>query len=233
MAVLALTASLLVSVLLARTGAAVDLRLLTGWPSWLPLPPAAFGAGLLGALAFGQEFRYPALAPDQGSVPRRLGLLGAKLAVTAAVALLLALMAVALDAAMLRLLFGGSVVLRPAGWGTMLAGWVGLTLGCAWAGLLAAGLFRSTALGVVAVLAVPTVVVPVLGGVLSQPAARSLIGLPERLRSAAVVQWPAGLDQGVSAALRLMSQPIGWALALCLTGLLGAYVLTVFRGRPR
>ncbi|MEU1376696.1 ATP-binding cassette domain-containing protein [Streptomyces triculaminicus] len=232
-AVLALTASLLASVLLARTGAAADLRLLTGWPSWLPLPPAAFGAGLLGALAFGQEFRYPALAPDQGSVPRRLGLLGAKLAVTAAVALLLALTAVALDAAVLRLLFGGSVVLRPAGWVTMLAGWAGLTLGCAWAGLLAAGLFRSTALGVVAVLAVPTVVVPVLGGVLSQPAARSLIGLPERLRSAAVVQWPAGLDQGVSAALRLMSQPIGWALALCLTGLLGAYVLTVFRGRPR
>ncbi|GHG45031.1 ABC transporter ATP-binding protein [Streptomyces griseocarneus] len=232
-AAVALFASLLASVLLARTGAAADLRLLTGWPSWLPLPPAAFGAGLLGALAFGQEFRYPALAPDQGTVPRRLGLLGAKLAVTAAAALLLALTAIALDGAALRLLFGGSVALPPPGWITMLAGSAGLGLGCAWAGLLAAGLFRSTALGLVAVLAVPTVVVPVLGGVLSQPAARSLIGLPERLRSAAVVQWPAGLDQGVSAALRLMSQPIGWALALCLTGLLGAYVLTVFRGRPR
>ncbi|MFI9201722.1 ATP-binding cassette domain-containing protein [Streptomyces sp. NPDC053048] len=232
-AALALTAALLTSVLLARAGALPALRLLTGWPVWLPLPPAAFGAGLLGALAFGQEFRYPALAPDQGTVPRRLSLLGAKLAVTAAAALVLALASIALDAAVLRLLFGGSVTPLAVGWAATLAGGAGLTLGCAWAGLLAAGLFRSTALGLVAVLAVPTVVVPVLGGVLSRPAARSLIGLPERLRSAAVVQWPSGLDQGVSAALRLMSQPIGWALALCLAGLLGAYVLTVFRGRPR
>ncbi|MEU4209098.1 ATP-binding cassette domain-containing protein [Streptomyces sp. NPDC026206] len=229
----ALAAALVASVLLARTGASPALRLLTGWPAWLPLPPAAFGAGLLGALAFGQEFRYPALAPDQGTVPRRLGLLGAKLAVTAMAALLLALASIALDAAVVRLLFGRSVALFPDGWGTPLAGWAGLTLGCAWAGLLAAGLFRSTALGLVAVLAVPTLVVPVLGGLLSQPAARSLIGLPDRLRAAAVVQWPSGLDQGISAALRLMSQPIGWALALSLTGLLAAYVLTVFRGRPR
>ncbi|MEU5050540.1 ATP-binding cassette domain-containing protein [Streptomyces sp. NPDC021096] len=229
----ALAASLVASVLLARTGAPPALRLLTGWPVWLPLPPAAFAAGLLGALAFGQEFRYPALAPDQGTVPRRLGLLGAKLAVSAAAALLLALVSLALDGAVVRLLFGHSVALFPDGWVTALAGWTGLTLGCAWAGLLAAGLFRSTALGLVAVLAVPTLVVPVLGGLLSRPAARSLIGLPERLRSAAVVQWPSSLDQGISAALRLMSQPIGWALALALAGLLGAYVLTVFRGRPR
>ncbi|GHC53094.1 ATP-binding cassette domain-containing protein [Streptomyces cinnamoneus] len=229
----ALAASLVASVLLARTDASPSLRLLTGWPVWLPLPPAAFAAGLLGALAFGQEFRYPALAPDQGTVPRRLGLLGAKLVVTAGAALLLAVASAGLDAAVLRLLFGRSAVLLADGWGVPLVGWAGLVLGCAWAGLLAAGLFRSTALGLVAVLAVPTVVVPVLGGLLSRPAARSLIGLPERLRSAAVVQWPAGLDQGVSAALRLMSQPTGWALALALAGLLGAYVLTVFRGRPR
>ncbi|MEV5240643.1 ATP-binding cassette domain-containing protein [Streptomyces cinnamoneus] len=229
----ALAASLVASVLLARTDASPSLRLLTGWPVWLPLPPAAFAAGLLGALAFGQEFRYPALAPDQGTVPRRLGLLGAKLLVTAGAALLLAVASVGLDAAVLRLLFGRSAVLLADGWGVPLAGWAGLVLGCAWAGLLAAGLFRSTALGLVAVLAVPTVVVPVLGGLLSRPAARSLIGLPERLRSAAVVQWPAGLDQGIAAALRLMSQPTGWALALALAGLLGAYVLTVFRGRPR
>ncbi|MCC3776217.1 ATP-binding cassette domain-containing protein [Streptomyces sp. UNOB3_S3] len=229
----ALVVSVLASVLLARAGAAPASRLLTGWPLWLPLPPAAFAAGLLGALSFGQEFRYPALAPDQGTVPRRLGLLGAKLAVSAGTALLLALTALGLDAAALRTLFGATVPLLPGGWGAALVGWASLVLGCAWAGLLAAGLFRSTALGLVAVLAVPTLVVPVLGGALSRPEARSLIGLPERLRSAALVRWPSGLDQGIEAALRLMSQPIGWALALSLAGLLGAYVLTVIRGRPR
>ncbi|MFE0044881.1 ATP-binding cassette domain-containing protein [Streptomyces albireticuli] len=228
----ALLVSVLASVLLARTGSP-EPRLFTGWPTLLPLPPAAFGAGFLGALSFGQEFRYPALAPDQGTVPRRLGLLGAKLAVTAAAALLLALASVTLDAAAVGLLFG-DVTVGPSGELIVaLAGWAGLTLGCAWAGLLAAGLFRSTALGLVAVLAVPTLVVPVLGGLLAEPAARSLVGLPERLRSAAVVQWPSGMDQGVSAALRLVSQPVGWGLALSLTALLGAYVLTVFRGRPR
>ncbi|MBP2405581.1 putative ABC transporter ATP-binding protein YxlF [Streptomyces netropsis] len=228
-----LAASLVTSVLLARTSGTPALRLLTGWPALLPLPPAAFGAGLLGALAFGQEFRYPALAPDQGTVPRRLGLLAAKLAVTAMAALLLAFASLGLDAAALRLLFGDPAVVLPDDWALTLVGWAGLTLGCAWAGLLAAGVFRSTALGLVAVLAVPTLVMPVLGGVLTHPTARSLIGLPGRLRATALVQWPSGVDQALSAALRLMSQPVGWALALSFAVLLGAYVLTVFRGRPR
>ncbi|MFF7729149.1 ATP-binding cassette domain-containing protein [Streptomyces sp. NPDC008001] len=232
-AAVALVASLLVSVFLARAGSTPEPRVVTGWPALLPLPPAVFGAGLIGALAFGHEFRYPALAPDQGTVPRRLGLLFAKLAVTAVAAVLLALASLFLDAGALGLLFGNDVVSLPHDWAVMLAGWTALTLGCAWAGLLAAGLFRSTALGVVAVLAVPTLVVPVLGSVLAEPAARSLVGLPERLRSAAIVQWPSGVDRGVSAALRLVSQPVGWALALSLGALLGAYVLAVFRGRPR
>ncbi|MGW2365652.1 ATP-binding cassette domain-containing protein [Streptomyces sp. NPDC001667] len=227
-----LGASLLAAVLLARTGAP-EPRLFTGWPTLLPLPPAAFGAGFIGALSFGQEFRYPALAPDQGTVPRRLGLLGAKLAVTGAAAVILALVAVLLDAVVVRLLYGDDAVVAPAGWAVGLAGCACLALGCAWAGLLAGGLFRSTALGLVAVLAVPTLVMPLLGSVLAEPAARSLIGLPERLRAAAVVQWPSEMDTGLSAALQLVAQPVGWALALSLAGLLGAYVLTVFRGRPR
>ncbi|MGW1074519.1 ABC transporter ATP-binding protein [Streptomyces sp. NPDC002537] len=231
-AAVAFGVSLLASVLLARTGAP-DPRMFTGWPDLLPLPPAALGAGIIGALSFGQEFRYPALAPDQGTVPRRLGLLGAKLVVTGAAAVLLALLSVTLDAAAVWLLYGDDAAATPAGWGLGLAGCACLSLGCAWSGLLAAGLFRSTELGLVAVLAVPTLVMPVLGSALSEPAARSLIGLPERLRAAAVVQWPSEVDGGVSAALQLVSQPVGWALALSLTGLLGAYVLTVFRGRPR
>ncbi|WP_414167790.1 ATP-binding cassette domain-containing protein [Streptoverticillium reticulum] len=231
--VVALAASLAVSVLLARTGNPPALRLLTGWPLAFPLPPVAFGAGLLGALAFGQEFRYPALGPDQGAVPRRLGLLGAKMTVTAAAALFLALASVGVDAAVLRLLFGEPIATLPDDWGITLTGWAALSVGCAWAGLFAAGLFRSTGLGLLAVLAVPVFVVPVLSGLFAQPAVRSLTGLPERLRSTAVVQWPSGMDQGFTAVLRLMAQPVGWALALALAGLGGAYLLAVLRGRPR
>lgn len=231
-AAVAVAASLCAAVILARTGAPAGLRLFTGWPRWLPLPPAAIGAGLLGALAFGQEFRYPALAPDQGAVPRRVGLLSAKLVVTAVSALLLALVAMAVDALALRLLFGESTALLAGHW-TLFAGWSGLAVGCAWAGLLAAGLFRSTVLGLSVVLVVPALAVPLLGGVLARPSARTLAGLPERLRALATVRWPAGVEQGGATAMRLMAQPAGWALALSLTGLLGACVLTVLRGRAR
>ncbi|MEV4741320.1 ATP-binding cassette domain-containing protein [Streptomyces sp. NPDC049555] len=235
-AAVALAVSVAASLLLARTGAATVPRLLTGWPQWLPLPPAACAAGLLGANAFGQEFRYPALAPDQGTVPRRLGLLGAKLLVASVASLALALLVPTFDLAVVHLALGEfphPATLLTHGWGAALAGWIALVVGCGWAGLLAAGLFRSTALGLVSVLAVPAVVVPLLGALARRPAARSLMGLSERLRDAADARWPHELGQGVSAALHLVSQPVGWALTLSLSGLLAAYVLTVFRGRPR
>ncbi|MFC5723668.1 ATP-binding cassette domain-containing protein [Streptomyces gamaensis] len=229
-----LAVSLLASVLLVCTGGTPASRQLTGWPTFLPLPPAAFGAGVIGALAFGQEFRYPALAPDQGAVPRRLSLLGAKLLSTAVAAVLLALVSLVLDIAGLHLLYGNDATAAPGDWAALLVGWTGLALGCAWAGLLAAGLFRSTALGLLAVLVVPTLVVPFLDSVLVQPAAaRSSAGLPQRLHSTAVVRWPAAADGGAAEALRLVDRPGGLALALSLLALLGAYVMTVLRGRPR
>ncbi len=191
------------------------------------------GAGLLGALAFGQEFRYPVLSPDQGALPRRLGLLGAKLAVGAGAALLLALAVLALDGFVLRFLYGAEAVALPADWPALFAGWAGLVVGCAWAGLLAAGVFQSALMGLVAVLALPVVMVPVVRQVLANPSARSIIGLPDRLRSVTMMQWPTGVDHGMSALLRLLAHPVGWALALSLAVLLGAYALTGLRGRPR
>ncbi|MEV0259768.1 ATP-binding cassette domain-containing protein [Streptomyces sp. NPDC050617] len=231
-AAVSLAASLLASVLIARNGQPSALPLFAGWPDVFPLPPAAVGAGLLGALAFGQEFRYPALSPDQGALPRRLGLLGAKLAVSAATALLLALAVLVLDGFALRFLYGAGAAAIPAGWPALVVGWAGLVVGCAWAGLLAAGVFRSALMGLAAVLAMPVVMVPVVRQVLADPSARSIIGLPDRLRSVALMQWPAGVDQGMSAVLRLPAHPVGWALALLLAVLLCAYALTALRGRP-
>lgn len=59
-----LVASVALTLPLARTGNTPLPGLLAAWPSFLPLPPAALGAGLLGAFAFGDEYRYPALAAD-------------------------------------------------------------------------------------------------------------------------------------------------------------------------
>ncbi|MEU1074215.1 MULTISPECIES: ATP-binding cassette domain-containing protein [unclassified Streptomyces] len=229
----ALLSSVALAAVLGRTGHTPLPHLVAAWPRLLPLPPAALAAGILGALAFGEEYRYPALAADRGTVPRRLGLLLAKLVVSAGAALLLAVLTVALDAQALRLFYGRDVVRIPPDWPSLAASWAGLTVGCAWAGLLAAGIFRATAAGLAAVLAVPVAVVPLVQKALAAPQARSVAGLPARLREVAWLRWPRLLDDGLAAALHLLARPRGAALALSLTVLLCAYVVTGLRGRAR
>jgi ABC-type multidrug transport system ATPase subunit len=226
-----LAASVLISGLLARAGHTPQPRLLAAWPEQLPLPPAALGAGLLGSLAFGDEFRHPALAADRGTVPRRLGLLAAKLLVAGATALTLAVLAAGCDLALLGIVYGGELGRVPADWLPLGASWCGLVTGCAWAGVLAAGLFRSTSAGLAAVVAVPVLVVPLVQKALTGPSVRTAAGLAERLRGLALLQWPFGGERYLAVAARVIAQPVGGALALSLTALLCAYVITTLRGR--
>ncbi|MFC9613812.1 ATP-binding cassette domain-containing protein [Streptomyces sp. NPDC056938] len=228
-----LVASAIVAVLLARTGHTSQAHLLVAWPQELPLPPAALGAGLLGAFAFGDEFRHPALAADRGTVPRRLGLLCAKLVVAAAIAVSLAFLVVASDAVLLHLVYGEELTKVPADWLSTSASWLALVVGCAWAGVLAAGVFRSTTAGLAAVLAVPVLVVPLVQKALEGPSVRTAAGLPSRLRDLALVHWPFGAERFLAAGLRMIAQPVGSALMLSLTALLCAYLLTVLRPRAR
>ncbi|MEV5617910.1 ABC transporter ATP-binding protein [Streptomyces bacillaris] len=230
-AVLLVSAAL--SVLLARTGGTPLPRALAAWPEVLPLPPAALGAGILGALSFGDEFRYPALAAGRGTVPRRIGLLLAKLTVTAGFALLLAALAVVCGAQCLRLFYGPELITVPANAVALAASWAGLTVGCAWAGLLAAGVFRVTGAGIAAVLAVPVLVVPLVQKVFAAPSTRSVTGLPGRLRELAWWQLPQEADRWVLAVARMVAQPVGAALALSLSALVCAYLFTSLRGKVR
>ncbi|MFI7367571.1 ATP-binding cassette domain-containing protein [Streptomyces sp. NPDC050149] len=228
-----LIASAAVSVVLARSGRDPLPNVLVAWPSLLPLPPAALGAGLLGALSFGDEFRYPALAAGRGTVPRRLGLLLAKLAVSAGVALSLGLLVVLVSAESLRLVYGGDLVQVPTNVMSLAVSWSGLTVGCAWAGLLAAGIFRVTAAGVAAVLAVPVLMVPLIEAVPKAPTARSMSGLPGRLRELTWLQWPHEADGWVLALVKVVAHPVGTALTLSLSVLVCAYLFTSLRGRVR
>ncbi|MDQ0716680.1 ABC-type multidrug transport system ATPase subunit [Streptomyces luteogriseus] len=228
-----LAVSAMIAVVLARIGHTPQPRLLAAWPQELPLPPAALGAGLLGALAFGDEFRHPALAADRGTVPRRLGLLAAKLLVSSATALVLAVLTVGCDAEALYLVYGRELAQVPADWLPLGAGWIGLVVGCAWAGVLAAGVFRSTTAGLAAVGAVPLLVVPVVHKLVNGPSVRTAAGLPMRLREALLPRWPFGGERYLEAALKVISQPVGGALTLSLTALLCAYLLTTLRSRFR
>ncbi|WP_189231822.1 ATP-binding cassette domain-containing protein [Streptomyces flaveolus] len=228
-----LLVSAVTAVILARIGHTPQPRLLAAWPRELPLPPAALGAGLLGALAFGDEFRHPALAADRGTVPRRLGLLTAKLVVSAVTAILLAALTVGCDAEVLHLFFGQELSRVPADWPALSAGWLGLCVGCAWAGVLAAGIFRSTTAGLAAVVAVPVVVVPLVQRVWQGPSVRTAVGLPMRLREVLLTQWPFGGQRYLGEVLRVLAQPVGSAMTLSLTALLCAYLLMTLRGRTR
>lgn len=229
----ALVVSAALSVVLARSGRTPLPDLLVAWPDLLPLPPVAFAAGLLGALSFGDEFRYPALAAGRGTIPRRIGLLVAKLVVSGSVALLLAALSVLVDAEALHLVYGGDLVAVPAHAPQLAVSWAGLSVGCAWAGLLGAGVFRLTVAGVAAVLAVPVLVVPLVQKLLAGPAVRSVTGLPGRLRELGWLQWPYEVDRWAMAVVRVVAQPVGLALSLSLSVLICAYVFTSLRGRAR
>ncbi|MCX3060561.1 ABC transporter ATP-binding protein [Streptomyces beihaiensis] len=230
---LVVAVSALLSVFLARVGHTPQARLLAAWPRELPLPPAALGAGLLGAVAFGDEFRHPALAADRGTVPRRLGLLAAKLLVGAVTAVLMAVAVVACDAALLHLVYGPELTEVPADWWSTGASWLILVIACAWAGVLAAGVFRSTTAGLAAVVAVPIVIVPLVQRALSGPSVRTAAGLPNRLSGLTLVHWPFGSERLAVAAVRMVAQPVGSALMLSITTLLCAYLVTVLHPRLR
>ncbi|WP_369392310.1 ATP-binding cassette domain-containing protein [Streptomyces sp. CG1] len=228
-----LVLSALTAVLLARLGHTPQERLFAAWPRELPLPPAALAAGLLGALAFGDEFRHPALAVDRGTVPRRLGLLTAKLLVSGATAVLLAFATMGCDAEVLYVVYGRDLTQVPADWLSMSVSWFGLVVGCAWAGVLAAGVFRSTTGGLAAVLAVPVVVVPLVHEVMRGPALRLAAGFPVRMREVLLLQWPLGGERYLLGMARVLAQPVGGALVLSLSALLCAYVVTALRTRFR
>ncbi|MEU6881684.1 ABC transporter ATP-binding protein [Streptomyces sp. NPDC046712] len=228
-----LVASVVISVVLARSGRTPLPTVLAGWPGLSPLPPAAIGAGLLGAFSFADEYRYPALTTGRGAVPRRLGLLLAKLTIAAAVALVLAVLVVAADLQTLRLVYGGELIAVPENWPTLCASWLGLIVGCAWAGVLGAGVFRVAAAGLAAVLAVPVALAPLLQLATSGPAGRQIAGLPARLRELLSMEWPVAADRWLMGALRVVVQPVGVALALSLTALLCAYLFTGLRRKAR
>ncbi|GAB7180668.1 hypothetical protein ATKI12_0499 [Kitasatospora sp. Ki12] len=92
-----------------QLAAPAGVRLLTATVPLIPLPFAALGAGVLGALSYGHEVRHPGLPASLVSYPRRVRLLLAKLLVVGPVAALLALATLLLDTVAVHLALPGGV----------------------------------------------------------------------------------------------------------------------------
>jgi ABC-type multidrug transport system ATPase subunit len=220
----ALLVSLILSLLMARSAAIPATTAAAAWPGFLPLPPAALAAGALGALSFAEELRDPAPLAARGTASRGLALLLARLTVTGAAALLTALLTAASDTLALRLVYGTAAVPPPDNWPALAAGWAALTVGCAWAGVLAAGAFRAAAAGLAAVLAVPVLVVPLVGRALDVSPVRSAAGLPDRLLALLRVRAPGWASEWPADGLRLLAQPFGVSLMLSIAVLSCVYL---------
>ncbi|AXI79756.1 hypothetical protein [Peterkaempfera bronchialis] len=153
-------------------------RRITAVPSMLPLPFAAFGAGVLGTLCYVHELRYPALRTSLVVTGRRLRLLGAKLLVIGGVAVALVAATALVDAVVLHFAAPGGL-----GWSglshtqrlplALLCSTV-LAVAAGWVALLVCGLLRSTAAGLLALSAVgmlPAAVQPAVAALLRRAGA--------------------------------------------------------------
>lgn len=121
-------------------------------PSSLPLPFAAFGAGVVGALSYAHELRHPALRPCLLRPGRRWRLLAAKLLVVGAAAASLTVVTVLVDAVVVHFAAPGGLERIGVGHGHRLPTglWQPLVLAVAagWVCLLVCGLVRSAVAGV-------------------------------------------------------------------------------------
>lgn len=143
----------------------------------LPLPLTALAAAVLGALAYGNETRWPGLPASRVTVGRRLAALLAKSLVVGAAALLLAALTLGVNALAARLVLpagvDASALFDPSGLpaapfatggiGRPLAAFLAVAVAGGWAGLLITSLVRSAVVGILLTGALPALLEPTAG----------------------------------------------------------------------
>ncbi|WP_020576056.1 ABC transporter permease [Actinopolymorpha alba] len=144
--------------------------ILTGGTSFSPLPFTALFMGIFGVFAFGHEYRHGLILPTLAAVPRRGVLVLAKVVMVVVWSLVVAVVGVALNWTLARVLSGQSLPLtedpvRPAlvGYLCFVALWglLGLGLG---------SLLRNLPAAMVLLFVVPLVVEPLISALSMLPA---------------------------------------------------------------
>ena len=182
-----------------------------GWLDLLTdhgLRTVALGAALLGLVA-GAVGAFAVLRRQslQGDVVSHAALPGVALAV------LLGVTVAAVNAAGVTLFFGSGALSLPSDvtstadgpWQLHVAAVFAFAVGSAWAGVLAAGIFRSGMVGTAVVVAVPLLLAPVARTLLGD-ARHTTDGLPGRLEATLLMPWPPGTERWVAALVDLASR---------------------------
>ncbi|MEV6207643.1 hypothetical protein [Kitasatospora sp. NPDC051914] len=151
----------------------------------LPSPVAALGAGVLGALSYAHEVSHPGLPASRVALPRRLGLLTAKLLVVGAVCLALSAATALLNGSVFALALPPGTDARElldpgaqAGAVRPLALFAVLVVLSGWAGLLATCLVRNAAAGLALLTALAVLGEPLAGLLLRRTDPDGVAALP-------------------------------------------------------
>ena len=195
--------------------------------------------GLLGAFAFGHEYRYGTIRSALAALPRRSGLAVAKVVVVALWAAAVAVLGVALSAVVAKLLggdrFAPAVSLTAGATPRVALGVVLYVVLFALVGLAFGWLFRNVPAAVTLLLVLPLLVEPLLRQILSIRALESISGVGRFLPFGAGAQlyaYTTQPDPNVPAAFRNDLSPLAGGLTLAaVTAVLLVIAYVLFQKR--
>jgi ABC-2 type transport system permease protein len=170
----------------ADSGDRVGALLLTGGTDFSPLPFAAIFMSMIGAFAFGHEYRYNTILSTLAAVPRRAELIVAKILVLVGWSIVVTVLSVLLNWALIAVLAGESLSLTADPTGPALVGYLCYVVLWSIMGLGLAALLRNLPVAIVLLFLVPLIVEPVISGVIQfVPAFESIREVAYYLPSAA------------------------------------------------
>ncbi len=148
--------------------------ILTGGSAFSPLPFTAVFMGILGAFAFGHEYRHGTILATLAAVPRRGDVAFAKCLVIAIWSLVVGAASVGLNWVVARVLSGQSLALVDGAAGRALLGYLCFVGLWGLLGLGLASLLRNMPATLVILLVFPLVVEPLIGALTLLPALESV-----------------------------------------------------------
>lgn len=133
---------------------------LTGGTQFIPLPFVPLFMGIIGAFAFGHEYRHNLILATLTAIPRRVNLVIAKVIILAAWSAVAALLSIAVNWLLATILTGETLPLFDGSTGPALLAYIGYVVLWALLGLSVGMLVRNLPATLVVLMLVPLIVEP-------------------------------------------------------------------------